>query len=75
MGSESLTGKIRVLYCEKAELSKGVKYFMRLFIKHGIPQTRNLAVFHEIEASIAVKNRANSITNIYDFQRKTPGYL
>jgi hypothetical protein len=31
--------------------------------------------FHEIEAAIAAQKPANGITNIYDFQRKTPGYL
>jgi hypothetical protein len=31
-------------------------------------------LFHEIEAVIATKERANGIMNIYDFQ-KTPGHL
>jgi hypothetical protein len=62
-----------VLYFEKGELSKYVKYFVRVLIKHGIPQTKTL-FFHEIEAAVAAKKRANSIMNIYDFQRKTPGY-
>jgi hypothetical protein len=50
-----------VLYFEKGELNKGVKYFVRVLIKHGIPQTKHF-VFDEIEA--------NDITNIYNFQRK-----
>jgi hypothetical protein len=55
MTTRSLIEKILVLYFEKGELSKCLKYFLRVLIKHGIPHTRNFA-FHEIESVIAAKN-------------------
>jgi hypothetical protein len=48
--------KIPVLYFEKGELSKCVKYFVRILIKHGIPQTRNFAFFTKSKRRSPRKN-------------------
>jgi hypothetical protein len=41
--TKSFIEKIPVLYFEKGKLNKCVKYFVRVLIKHGIPQRRNFA--------------------------------
>jgi hypothetical protein len=58
-----------VLYFDKGELSKCVKYFVGVLIKHGILQTKDF-VFSEIESASAATTRPNGIMNIYNFQRK-----
>jgi hypothetical protein len=67
LATKSLIGKITLLYFEKGELNKDVKYFMRVLVKHGIRQIKTFFCFHEIKAETAARKRANGILNICNF--------
>jgi hypothetical protein len=52
-----------------------LKYLAHVLDCDGIPETRCFAFIHEVRDVVAAKKRVKDITNIYEFQRKTPGYL
>jgi hypothetical protein len=63
------------LYIEKGDISRSLKYFIRVVSKYGVPETRSFNFIHEITAVIIAKKHAKSVTTIFEFQRQTKGYL
>jgi hypothetical protein len=73
--TQSIIEKVPLLYFEKGGLSKCLKYFAHVLDRNGIPETRSIAFVHEVRDVVAAKKPAKDITNIDEFQRKTPGSL
>jgi hypothetical protein len=52
-----------------------LKYFAQVLDRNGIPERGSFAFIHEVRDVVAAKTYAKDITDTYEFQRKTPGYL
>jgi hypothetical protein len=56
-------------------LLRDALYFPHGLDLNGTPETRSFAFIHEVSDVVAAKKRAKDITNMSEFQRKTPGHL
>jgi hypothetical protein len=73
--TKSIIERLALLYYERKELSGSLKYFVRVLVRNGVPQTRNFRLMHEIHTAIALKKKAKDITRQEEFQSTTLGYL
>jgi hypothetical protein len=73
--TQSIIEKVPLLYFQKGGLSKCLKYFAHVLDRNGIPETRSFAFIHEVREVVEAIEREKNITNICEFQRKTPGHL
>jgi hypothetical protein len=73
--TRSIAAKAPLLFFEKRELSKCIKYFARVLVKNGLPRTRNFAFAHDIDVGVNAKHQSRSITTLFEFEAANQGYL
>jgi hypothetical protein len=62
-------------FFEKEELSKCVKYLVRVSERDGLPQSRSFAFIREIGMDMTAKRRSKSIAIYQNFRAPNHGYL
>jgi hypothetical protein len=73
--TRSIAAKAPLIFLEKKELSKCVKYLARVLVKHGLPRTRDFIFAHDIDMGVKAKHQSRSVTNVFEFQAANHGYL